>query len=391
MKVVQLTTDAREHRKDYRNPRPYFGTAPEALLEGFQTMTEEVEIHVVSCLQKAPVSSPDKLADNIYYHALKVPNIGWMKTGYLGCTKAVRRKLREIQPDLVHGQGTERDCSITAVRSGYPNILTIHGNMQMIAEFVRAKPFSYYWLAARLERYCLRNTHGVIAISKYTEANVSTLTRRAWLLPNAVHPSYFRVIRNEVQPRSIICAANIDARKNQIQLIHALEPLANHGKLTLRFAGAGNAKNSYFQRFTAEVASRPWCSYAGALNRTSLQAEMSRAQIAALPSLEDNCPMVVLEAAAAGVPMAASRVGGIPDLIQHKETGMLFDPCRVEDIRAAITSLLVEPNLAETLATRARREAVAKFSPLTVARKHLEVYREIVGSARGTTLNNSSP
>jgi glycosyltransferase involved in cell wall biosynthesis len=387
MKVVQLTTDAREHYKDYRNPRPYFGTAPEALLEGFKTMSKEVEVHVVSCLQRTPASSPAKLADNIYYHDVKVPNIGWMKTGYLGCTLAVRRKLREIQPDIVHGQGTERDCCITAVRSGYPNVLTIHGNMRLIADFVRAKPFSYYWLAARLERYCLRNTHGVIAISKYTEANVSTLTRRAWLLPNAVHPSYFRVIRNEVQPLRIICAANIGAWKNQIQLIHALEPLANHRKLTLRFAGAGNAKNSYFQRFTAEVASRPWCAYAGALNRTSLQAEMSRAQIAVLPSLEDNCPMVVLEAAAAGVPMAASRVGGIPDLIQHKETGMLFDPCRVEDIRAAIESLLVEPGLAERLAIRARHKAVLKFSPVTVARKHLEIYREIVGSAKGHSLN----
>jgi glycosyltransferase involved in cell wall biosynthesis len=390
MKVVQLTTDAREHYKDYQNPHPYFGSAPEALLEGFKTISEEVEVHVVCCLQKTPVSSPKNLADNIYYHALKVPNIGWMKTAYLGCTQAVRRKLREIQPDIVHGQGTERDCCITAVRSGYPNVLTIHGNMQLIADFVRAKPFSYYWLAARLERHCLRRTLGVVAISKYTEANVSALTRRVWLLPNAVHPSYFNVTRSAVQPLSIICAANIDARKNQIQLIHALEPLANHRKVTLRFTGAGNTENSYFQRFSAEVASRPWCSYAGALNRPSLQAEMSRAQIAVLPSLEDNCPMVVLEAAAAGVPMAASRVGGIPDLIQHNETGVLFDPRRVEDIRAAIESLLVEPGLAERLAIRARLEAVIKFSPATVARKHLEIYREIVGSDRGHSLNSAS-
>jgi len=388
MKVVQLTTDAREHYKDYRNPRPYFGTAPEALLEGFKTMSEEVEVHVVSCLQKTPVSSPEKLGDNIYYHALKVLNVGWMKTAYLGCTKAVRRKLQEIQPDIVHGQGTERDCSITAVRSGYPNLLTIHGNMRLIADFVRAKPFSYYWLAARLERHCLRRTLGVVAISKYTEANVSDLTRRVWLLPNAVHPSYFNLARSEVQPLSIICVANIDARKNQVQLIHALEPLAARTKLTLRFAGAGSAENSYFQRFSAEVASRSWCSYAGALNRQNLQAEMSRSQIAVLPSLEDNCPMVVLEAAAAGVPMAASRVGGIPDLIKHKETGLLFDPRHVEDIRAAIESLLVGPGLAERLAIRARREAVAKFSPGTIARKHFEIYREIIGSGRGPFLNS---
>jgi hypothetical protein len=76
IRVALLTTDSREHFKDYANPSPYFGTAPEALIEGFKTMPEEIEVHVISCLQKTPISSPEKLADNIYYHALRVPNIG---------------------------------------------------------------------------------------------------------------------------------------------------------------------------------------------------------------------------------------------------------------------------------------------------------------------------
>src|ERR1700724_3524549 len=104
MKIVHLTTDAREHYKDYSNPNPYFGTAPQALLEGFAQLPD-LQIHVVCCTQRA-IKSPEKLADNIWFHSLHVPKIGWLRTAYQGCMRATRSLLQELQPDLVHGQGT---------------------------------------------------------------------------------------------------------------------------------------------------------------------------------------------------------------------------------------------------------------------------------------------
>jgi hypothetical protein len=115
MKIVQLITDNREPNRAYDQETPWFGTAPEALLQGFATMPE-LEVHVVSCAKHA-MKSPAKLADNIYFHSLVVPHIGWLRTGYQGCIRAVRGKLREIQPAIVHGQGSERDQNISAVFS----------------------------------------------------------------------------------------------------------------------------------------------------------------------------------------------------------------------------------------------------------------------------------
>jgi glycosyltransferase involved in cell wall biosynthesis len=378
MKVVQLTTDAREHHKDYNNPQPFFGTAPEALLEGFKTIPSEVEVHVVSCLQKPPISSPTKLGANIYYHALHVPNIGWMKTGYLGCSRAVRRKLREIKPDIVHGQGTERDCAITAVRSGYPNVLTIHGNMRLVAAFLEAKPFTYYWLATKLEQYCLRRTSGVVAISTYTQKNVAAATRKTWLLHNAVHPSYFDLQRSPGVAPHIVCVAQIGARKNQIQLMKSLDILAAEQEFNLRFAGGGSEGDPYFHQFLAEVKQRSWCTYLGPLQRSRLQAELSRAALLVLPSFEDNCPMVILEAAAAGVPVAASEVGGIPDLIEHGKTGLLFDPHQPDTILDALRSIVVNSKLGCDLAASARVHAMNCFSAESVARKHVSIYKEVL-------------
>src|SRR6185369_4143058 len=156
MKIVQLTTDAREHYKDYGNPRPFFGTAPEALLQGFAAQPG-VEVHVVACVRRF-MPTPVQLADNIWHHTLVVPKWGWMSTLYHGCIRAVRRKLRELAPDIVHGQGTERDCALAAVRSGYPNVTTIHGNMAEMARKSGAKAGSFHWLTGKLENYALKRT-----------------------------------------------------------------------------------------------------------------------------------------------------------------------------------------------------------------------------------------
>src|SRR6185437_12373106 len=184
MRIAILTTDSREHYKDYVNPVPYFGTAPEAFLQGFAQL-KDVEVHVVCCAREA-VKSPEKVAANIYYHALVVPKIGWMKTLYQGCIRATRKKLAEIQPDIVHGQGTERDCAISAVSSGFPNVLTIHGNMGLIAKVNRAKTFSFFWLAAQLEKRTIPRSQGVVCITRYTEEAVRSLAKRTWVVPNAV-------------------------------------------------------------------------------------------------------------------------------------------------------------------------------------------------------------
>ena len=179
MKIALLITDNREPSKQHGLAEPIFGAAPAALLQGFAALPE-IEVHVVSCLRQ-PVRSPEKLAPNIFYHSVVVPKFGWMRTGYQGCIRATRRKLREIQPDIVHGQGTELHCGISAVFSGCPNVLTIHGNMRSVATYYAARPGSFLWLAARLEAFTLRRTGGVFCNSAYTEELVSPLLKAtAW-------------------------------------------------------------------------------------------------------------------------------------------------------------------------------------------------------------------
>ena len=88
--------------------------------------------------------------------------------------------------------------------------------------------------------------------------------------------------------------------------------------------------------------------------------------------------MVVLEAMAAGVPVAASRIGGIPDLIDDGRTGLLFDPLDGASIRKAVMQWTEHPDQAAAMAATAKEEAMQRFHPRVVAARHLDIYREVL-------------
>jgi len=378
LKITFLTSDNRDPCKDYGTAEPYFGTAPAALLQGFGEIPE-IEVHVVSCVRR-PVNAPEKIAPNIFYHALHVPKIGWLRTGYQGCIRAVRRKLKQIQPDIVHGQGTERDCAISAVFSGFPNVVTIHGNMRLVAKATKSPPFSYNWLMAQLEGFTLPRTDGVVCITRYTKRAVENLARKTWLIPNAVDANFFQIERVEPPTPVILCVGDICLRKNQKALIAALDRLTGERSFELVFLGSSDVSDPYTQDFFRLIERRPWCRYDGFTAREKLKAYISQATLLVLPSLEDNCPMVVLEAMAAGLPVAAANVGGVPDLVRDGETGVLFSPTDESSMAASVRRLLDDVDLAQRTAKTARDQAVQKFQPRVVAQKHLEVYEEVLST-----------
>lgn len=377
MKVAILATDNREHYKDYATPAPHFGTAPEALLQGFAALPE-LEVHILSCIRQK-VQSPARLAPNIFFHSLLVPKLGWIRTGYQGCIRATRAKLREISPDLVHAQGTERDCGVCGVLSGFPNILTIHGNMRRVAQVLGSRPFSYIWLAARLERWTVPRTQGVVCITRHTLSQVDGLARRTWVVPNAVDASFFEVQPSPAAPPRFVCVGQVYPLKNQVALIRALDPLAARHPFVLEFLGEANPEQPYAAEFLSLVRTRPWCSYSGFADRATLKARLSEATALAQVSLEDNCPMAVLEAMAAGVPVFAGKLGGLPDLVKEGVTGFLCDPRDSASMLAAAEKMLQNPSATQQMGANARKDARERFHPLVVARRHVEIYQEVLG------------
>jgi len=382
MRVAILTTDSREHFGNYADPEPFFGTAPSALFQGFATLPN-LEVHILSCTQQ-PMSSPAKLANNIWFHSLHVPKIGWLRTGYAGCLLAVRKKLLEIRPDIVHAQGTERDCAISAVFQNIPKVLTIHGNIRAITKLHRHSPLSFWGIQSQLEAFCLPRFAGVVCISKYTQQQVSDLAKKTWLLPNATENLFFEPRTTAIDPSApplVLVVANVDSRKNQNTLIQALDPLARKLKFSVRFYGRCG-KDPYGKEFRSLIEARPWCSWGGMIGRENLRDEFARATALFLPTREDNCPMVVLEAQASGVPVIASNVGGVPDLVENGVTGLLTNPDLPLTMPIALEKILTDKALAVRLAEGGRKQALARYHPNVIAARHVEIYREVLSTSK---------
>lgn len=94
------------------------------------------------------------------------------------------------------------------------------------------------------------------------------------------------------------------------------------------------------------------------------------ADVFVTPSLEDNLPNTVAESLSCGTPCVAFRVGGIPEMIAHLETGYLAEPRNAADLARGISHVLSHPECR----TAAARSALTLFSPEKIAQEHLSLY-----------------
>jgi hypothetical protein len=112
--------------------------------------------------------------------------------------------------------------------------------------------------------------------------------------------------------------------------------------------------------------------------------------ILAVPSRTEGTPLVVGEAMAAGVPVVASRAGGLPDQVTHRATGLVVDPEDPEGLAAALVSLLLAPDEARQLG-EAGRACAARFPHAALVDRIEEVYRQAHQPAAGPAHHRASP
>ena len=380
MRIVQLTTDNREQQNDYGNPIPHFGTAPEALLEGF-AMLPDVEVHVVSCVRRE-VQIPERIFGSVHYHPVLVPKHGWMTSLYSGCIRATSRLIRSIAPDIVHGQGTERDCAMSAVHSGFPNVLTIHGNMAELNRlgdtFRDAKLYGF--LASRLETYALRKTAGVFCNSLYTRSLVAPRAKKTWLVPNAIRKTFFQAQSSALKKitPTLVNVGVVGPRKQQLKILRMVGEIVKSGhSLHIVFAGSFSETSEYGAAFAAELRKAEkagYASFVGFLDSAGLIQLLDSSHGFLHFPTEEAFGLVVAEAMARGLKFFGSNLGGIKDIAHGIEGAELHDD--FESLKSGIIEWMKQGAPAPTNSVA---EIAKRYHPQVVAEAHIKIYREILG------------
>ena len=96
------------------------------------------------------------------------------------------------------------------------------------------------------------------------------------------------------------------------------------------------------------------------------------------PSTQDNLPNTVMEALACGLPSIAFSIGGMRDLIEHEQTGMLVQPFNDEDLAKGIAWILSDDNRRMFLSQRARKKAEQEFMLDIQAKRYIDLYQDII-------------
>jgi len=166
------------------------------------------------------------------------------------------------------------------------------------------------------------------------------------------------------------------SEKNQVLLVKAVAGLlGEHVRLVI--VGDGPEAGA-IARATAETGLQAWVHLAGA--RTDVPRFLAAFDVFALPSLSEGLPLVLLEAMATGLPVVASAVGGIPDVVEEGATGMLVSPGDVGELRARLVALADDRARAGRMGARAREVARERYSLDTMAGSYMELYRQLLST-----------
>lgn len=351
------------------------------LVQGLKTYPD-LDLHVVHCHSDI---DQDRIVQDggVTIHYLTLPRQRIIPNLVTG-VRRVQKTLAEIRPDLVHAHVAH--FAYAGARAGYPTIFTIHGVLAREREIYRGTLFDRlrYGLLGWYEARALRQVDRLVAISSYVLDAYAHVRAKPWLrIDNPVSQEFFAVA-DRAEAGRILYAGSITEIKDLLTLLRAVERLVPlYPGVRLRLAGraTSDAYERQVRAFVETHGLQEQVEFLGLLSRDELLEEYSRCALLVLSSLQENAPMAVIEAMAAGKPVVATRVGGVPDLVSEGETGYLVPVGDDLTMAERLADLLGDAALRERLGRQARAVAQGRFGVERVAGEYYALYQCVLEGA----------
>lgn len=232
----------------------------------------------------------------------------------------------------------------------------------------------------RVTKFSIESSDRVTAVSRFLKERAEEsfgITRPIDVVYNFVDPSVFTPHRRTslrlapARDRVMMHASNFRPVKNIPIVLHVFAEVRKKVQAKLVMVGDGPEKAGA-EQLARELGVQRDVLFLG--NQDCMEELFPMADVFLLPSASESFGLVALEAMSAEVPVVASNIGGLPEVVEHGQTGFLHDPGNIAGFVSSALRLLTNERLRRTMGRRGRAVAKERFSPDEMVARYVAVY-----------------
>jgi glycosyltransferase involved in cell wall biosynthesis len=144
---------------------------------------------------------------------------------------------------------------------------------------------------------------------------------------------------------------------------------------------SGESPADAYREILGNLVDDPRIRIAEPVTRENMPNYYQRATICVVPSLWEGFGYVCAEAMACGLAVVASRTGGLAEIIEDGQSGLLVEPGNSDELAQAIRKLIQDPERRAQIGTAARQQVVEQFSSATIAVRMTKLYQQVIQQA----------
>jgi glycosyltransferase involved in cell wall biosynthesis len=273
---------------------------------------------------------------------------------YFAEAAMLSRLMKKHSLSHLHNHFADSSCSVAAIASelgGFTFSFTMHGP----AEFYEP---NLWWIDEKVKRALFVN-----CISHFCRSQAMVFSQvdywdKLRIVHCGVDPGLFEIKKHREGGSRLLFVGRLVAAKGLPILLEAMTRLKG---ATLQVVGDGPDRQM-LEDMAGSLGLSNRISFLGYQSQTQVRDLLKQTDVFALSSFAEGVPVVLMEAMAAGIPVVATRIAGIPELIHHEESGLLVSPGDAAGIASAIRQLLEDPELRNRYAAAGRKQIEKEFN-----------------------------
>lgn len=269
-----------------------------------------------------------------------------------------------------------KSLGIAVARAGrVPVVLHMHGG-----GFGRENSGALGALQRRAIRWALECSDAVVALTPGWERSLAARgkLRRTRVIANAPDLTLQAETVPSGERRVVLFLGHLYRDKGVYDLVDAF---ANEARPGFRLVLAGEGPEAHgLRRQVEELGLDSTVELPGWVGPEAKAGLLANTACFVLPSRYEGLPLALLEAMLSGVPIVATKVGGVPDVVENGRHALLVPPGDVGALAEALTSVLNDPKLAARLSAAAKKRALAEYTPDALAERIGDLYRDVLAS-----------